>query len=290
MIRDLKLQESKGALDNKGLDSNSQQSVNKDSHNPKINNENLLNNFNLNDTLEQKEKDIILNYDDYELNSFEYSLALEFDNRKFFRVYWSLLKREHLIIFTFFSWKDYNIFPIKLSKFFYLICTDMTLNMFFFSDESMHNVYKSGGKYNLFEQFFQLIISTLISQSLQIFLNFLTMTDIHYYGVKSLNKDKMNKEKVISIINCVKYKIIIFYVFTFLLFLFYWYVIAAFCAVYVNTQRIFITNSVLSFCLGLLCPFAIYTIPTGLRFLSLSAKKRKNLKILYILSNIIPFF
>ena len=107
---------------------------------------------------------------------------------------------------------------------------------------------------------------------------------------KSLNKDKMNKEKVISIINCVKYKIIIFYVFTFLLFLFYWYVISAFCAVYVNTQRIFITNSVLSFCLGLLCPFAIYTIPTGLRFLSLSAKKRKNLKILYILSNIIPFF
>ena len=150
MIRDLKLQESKGALDNKGLDSNSQQSVNKDSHNPKINNENLLNNFNLNETLEQKEKDIFLNYDDYELNSFEYSLALELDNRKFLRVYWSLLKREHLIIFTFFSWKDYNIFPIKLSKFFYLICTDMTLNMFFFSDESMHNIYTSDGKYFFF--------------------------------------------------------------------------------------------------------------------------------------------
>ena len=224
------------------------------------------------------------------MNSFEYSLALELDNRKFLRVYWSLLKREHLIIFTFFSWKDYNIFPIKLSKFFYLICTDMTLNMFFCSDESMHNVYKSGGKYNLFEQLFQLIISTLISQSLQIFLNYLTMTDIHYYGVKSLNKDKINKEKVVSIINCAKYKIIINYVFTFLLFLFYWYVISAFCAVYVNTQRIFITNSVLSFCLGLLCPFAIYTIPTGIRFLALSTKKRKNLKIVYCLSNIIPFF
>ena len=166
----------------------------------------------------------------------------------------------------------------------------MALNMFFFSDESMHNVYKSGRKYNFFEQLFQMAISTLISQSLQIFLNYLTMTDIHYYFIKTLTKDKINKGKILSIINCIKYKIIIFYVFTFLLFLFYWYVVSAFCAVYVNTQRIFITNSVLSFCLGLLCPFAIYTIPTGLRFLALSTKKRKNLKIVYCLSNIIPFF
>ena len=239
----------------------------------------------------EKEKETTnKNYDDYEFNSMDYFNALELDNRKFFRVYWSLIKREHLIIFTFCSSNDYNIFSVKLSKLFFLICTDMALNMFFFSDDSMHNIYQSGGKYNFIEQIFELIISTLVSQTLQIFLNYLTMTDIDYYRIKSLNKNNMNKETIFSIIRCSKYKIIIFYIFTFILFLFYWYVVSAFCAVYENTQRIFITNSLMSFAMGLIYPFIIYFIPTGLRFLALSSKLKKNLKFIYYLSNIIPFF
>ena len=231
-----------------------------------------------------------MKYDDYELNSLEYLLALEYDNRKFFNIYWSLLRREHLILFTFFSWNDFNIFTIKLSLFFHSICTDMALNVFFFSDESMHNIYQSGGIFNFFEQLFQMVISTLVSQLLQIFLNYLALTDIYYYQLKSLEKNNINQEKVLSNIRCIKYKFIFFYISTFILFLFYWYVISAFCAVYVNTQKIFITDSTLSFFMGLIYPFPIYFIPTGLRILALSAKKNKNLKIIYLLSNIIPFF
>ena len=239
---------------------------------------------------EKEEKKINVNYDDYEYNNLEYLEAVEYDNRTFFRIYWSLLKREHLIIFTFFSWNDYNIFSIKLTRFFHAICTDMVLNVFFFSDESMHNVYQSGGTYNFFEQLFQMIISTIASQLLQIFLNYLTMTDIPYYMIKSLDKQKLSREKILSTINCIKYKLIIFYIFVFILFIFYWYIITAFCAVYENTQRIFITNSILSFFIGLAYPFALYIISTSLRILSLYVKKRKNLKFIYFLSKIIPFF
>ena len=163
----------------------------------------------------------------------------------------------------------------------------MALNMFFFSDESMHNVYQSGGKYNFFEQLFQMVISTLVSQLLQIFLNYLTMTDIDYYRIKSINTCNIKKETIFAIIRCIKYKIIIFYIFTFMLFLFYWYVIAAFCAVYENTQTIFITNSLLSFSMGIVYPFILYFIPAGFRIISLNSK---NLKFIYCLSNIIPFF
>ena len=144
------------------------------------------------------------------MNSLDYLVALELDHRKFFRVYWSLIKREHLLILTFFSWNDYNIFSIKLSKFFFLICTDMVLNMFFFSDESMHNVHQSGGKYIFFEQIFQMVISTLVSQLLQIFLNYLTMTDIDYYKIKSVEKNDIMKAKVFLIIRCIKCKIFIY--------------------------------------------------------------------------------
>ena len=135
-----------------------------------------------------------------------------------------------------------------------------------------------------------MIYSTIISQVLQIFLNFLTMTDIHYFQIKALKNNNANKSRVLSIINRIKYKIIAFYVFTFIVFLFYWYIVAAFCAVYENTQIIFITDSISSFLLGLVYPFIIYLLPTGLRFLSLKAKEKKNLKFIYMLSDVIPFF
>jgi hypothetical protein len=38
----------------------------------------------------------------YELNELEYEEALELDNRNFFKTYWYLIKREHIILFTFF--------------------------------------------------------------------------------------------------------------------------------------------------------------------------------------------
>ena len=237
---------------------------------------------------ENKTKEILT---DYELNDLDYLTALELDDRNLLRTYWYLLKREHIIIFTFFNRNDYNIFSIKLGKLFLAICTDMAFNVFFFSDESMHNIYVSGGKYDYIGQLAQMIYSTIISQILQIFINYLTMTDIHYYQIKeSLKEKKTNIKQFKFIIKCIKYKIIIFYCFAFLLFLFFWYLISAFCAVYENTQKIFITDSISSFIMGLIYPFALYLAPAGLRIISLKAKEKKNLKLLYFLSDKIPFF
>ena len=71
------------------------------------------------------------------------------------------------------------------------------------------------------------------------------MTDTHIYEIKSLPKDQKNNERILDIIDCMKRKIVTFFVFTFLLFLFYWYFISAFCAVYQNTQLIFLKILVL---------------------------------------------
>ena len=42
--------------------------------------------------------------------------------------------------------------------------------------------------------------------------------------------------------------------------------------------------------MGLVYPFALYLAPTALRLISLKAKKNKNLKFLYSLSDKVPFF
>ena len=155
----------------------------------------------------------------------------------------------------------------------------------------MHNIYVTGGVYDYITQLSQMIYSTIISQILQVFINYLTMTDIQYYKIKEALKEKNLSEKRYKyLINCIKYKIIIFYIFTFLLFLYFWYSISAFCAVYQNAQLIFISDSLSSFVFGLVYPFVLYLLSATLRILSLKAKEKKNLKFLYFISDKIPFF
>ena len=62
-----------------------------------------------------------------------------------------------------------------------------------------------------------------------------------------------------------------------------------FCAIYKNTQIIFLKDALSSFIFGNILPFIIYLFPTTLRIISLKSQKHK-LEYLFKLSNIIPFF
>ena len=225
--------------------------------------------------------------DNFELNNLEYDKAVQLDKRSFIKMYWSILQREHLILFTFFVRNDYNLIYVKLSRFIFLVSTDMALNVFFFSDETMHKMYIDYGKYNFYQQIPQIVYSTAVSQLIEVFLCFLSMTDKHFYEIKNL--DYNSRYKTFQIIKCVKIKLTIYFIFTCLMFAFYWYAIACFCAVYANTQFAFIKDSLCSFGLGLLYPFILYLFPAVLRLIALRATNTR-LSFIYALSDIIPFF
>ena len=161
------------------------------------------------------------------------------------------------------------------------------MHRFFFSDETMHKMFLDYGKYNFVQQIPQVLYSSIVSNTIDVFLCFLSLTDKLYYEMK--NKNKLNKYNAVRILKIVKLKIIFFYVFTFILFVFYWYTITSFCAVYQNTQNAFIKDSFLSLIVGYLYPFALYLFPTLLRIISLRYCNGK-LSIIYKLSDIIPFF
>ena len=166
----------------------------------------------------------------------------------------------------------------------------MAMNVFFFSDDSMHKIYLNYGKYDFVQQIPQIIYSTAISQLLEVFLCFLSLTDKYFYQIKNLKNDKHRNDIIFLIFRCIKIKLIIFFVFTFILFAFYWYFISAFCAVYQNTQIIFIKDSISSFLTGLLYPFVLYMIPSLLRIFVLINGKKMRLNFIYKLSDIIPIF
>ena len=233
------------------------------------------------------EKDEEKKFDAFELNQMEYCEAIFYDKRTFLKTYLDILYREHKIIFTFFICNDYNLAYIKYARFIFLFATDMALNVFFFSDESMHKIFLNYGKYNFIQQIPQIIYTTIISQLIEVFLCYLSLTDKYIYKMKNLTTN--NKNEVIKVIKYMKIKLIIFFVFTFTFFGLYWYIVTAFCAVYENTQITYLKDSLLSFLIGILYPFILYLIPSGLRILSLRHSK-KNLKCVYKLSDIIPFF
>ena len=235
--------------------------------------------------LKKKEEQL----DDLELNDLEYLEAIDLDKRPFSQIYWFFLKRNHLILFTFFSWNDYNLYYIKFARFLFLICTDMAMNVFFFSDNSMHKIYLNYGKYKFIQQIPQILYSSLLSLIIELFLCYLSFTDKSIYRIKKLLKRKKNKDDVFHILKCVKIKLICFFIFISVFFALYWYIISCFCAVYENTQIIFIKDSIFRFFTGLIYPFVIYLFPAVLRILSLKDKQKKS-KCMYRLSDIIPIF
>ena len=223
-------------------------------------------------------------------NVVEFKETIKQDKRAFFQMYIYFIKREHRIIFTFFNCNDYNLIYIKLTRFIFLVATDMAMNVFFFSDSTMHKIFLDYGKYDFIQQIPQIIYSTIVSELMEVFLCFLSLTDKHIYQIKNLESNNSKNNKIIiDIFKCIKIKLICYFVFTFILFGFYWYIIASFCAVYENTQIPFIKDSLMSFLLSIIYPFILYSIPSEFRLCAIRSKN-KNLECLYKLSDVIPFF
>ena len=232
-------------------------------------------------------------YDNFELNNLDYYEACEFDKRSCCRIYISVLMREHIALHTFFSWKDYNLFYIKIEKFFIIFCVDMTMSGLFFVHETMHRKYTEGENFTFVQKIPQLLFTLIVAHILEVILCFLSMTDTQIYQIKNLSiKEKKEGEKILDILDCIKRKIVTFFVFTFILFLFFWYFISAFCAVYQNTQKIFLRDAMISYATSLLDPFFIYGVTSLLRCISLSKMCRKKCccGCVFKISDIIPFF
>ena len=219
----------------------------------------------------------------------EYVEAAKLDKRTFIQIYFSLIKREHKILFTFFIHNDFNLFYIKIWRFVFLIASDMAMNALFFTDESMHKLYLSYGKYDFIQQIPQIVYSTIVSQLTEVFLCFLSLTDRPFYQIKNLESSVKNMKNINEIYKGINTKLIIFYIFTFVFFVFYWYVIVIFCALYENTQIAYLKDCLFSFLLSILSPFILYLIPSGLRVCAIRDPKIKSVW-LFKLSDVIPFF
>ena len=164
------------------------------------------------------------------------------------------------------------------------------MNSLLFADKTIHKLYINEGTYNLSQSIPHIIYSILITHAIEIILCFLTMTDTHVYQIKALIQKSESSERIFDILKCIRIKLIIFFISTTLIFLFYWCCVSAFCAVYQETQGFFILNSFLSFLFELADTFAIYALVALLRWLALKYNNKKGMIWAYKISRLIPIF
>ena len=238
----------------------------------------------LKNKIEQNEKLITLN--DEEMNTLEYEKAIELDKRSYFQYYCSLIKKKQLILFTFIPTNDYNIMPLKISLFIVSFSLYFTIDAFFFSDETMHKIYKDNGVYNILYRIPQIFYSSIIPSIINILLKTLSLTEKDLLKIKKEEDSQKLLETPKKIERCIIIKFIIFFIISLLFMLFFWYFISCFCAVYNNTQIILIKDTLFSFGISLIYPFGLNLIPGMFRICALRAEK-KDKECIYILSTYI---
>ena len=227
---------------------------------------------------------MILNDD--ELNELKYELAIKKDRRSYCKYYISLLKTNHNFIFAFFYNEDYNSRIIKITLFLIGFTIDYTINILFYTDDTMHNIYENKGKLNLEYEIPKLIYSSLISMILD---NLLKMLALSNGGILEFKQNKSIEnihERKNSLIKKLTVKFILYFTISSLLLIFFWYYISIFCVIYRNTQYHLLKDTLMSFILSLLYPFGIYLLPGIFRIPALSGLNIKG-EYLYKFSQIL---
>ena len=234
---------------------------------------NLSDNFIKEDKIEKIEN--TMKYIEEEKNLLDYNLALQYDKRSYCTYYISLLKTKHNLIIFLSNNNDYNSQIIKFDLFLIGFTVDYIVNALFYNNDTMHKIYENKGHFDLEAKIPIVIYSSLISIILNTPLKLLGLTNDAIISFKQ-NKSRINLSKrEEDLKNKLIIKFILYFIFSFLLLIFFWYYISMFCIIYKNTQIHLLKDTLISFCLSLFYPFGIYLLPGLFRIPSLSNPKYK---------------
>ena len=218
----------------------------------------------------------ILAYNDFELNLLNFAEAKKIDERTYCQYYLSLLRNNHLLIFSFYQGDDYNLRFIKIYLFFFTFAMNFTISILFYNYETFHKIYEEEGAFNIIYQIPQIIYSALITGILSSFITTLCLFQNNIITIKrsGSNHIEIVQKRELNNIFC---KYIVFFVLNFILLIFFWIYSTSFCLVYKNTQIHLLKDVLMSFSTSLIKPIIIYLLPGIFRIPALKSEKSKKL-------------
>ena len=229
---------------------------------------------------EDKRKDFLI---DEELNGLEYQYAIELDKRSYCELYFSLLKKQNILIFCLsYCLNDYNLSIMKFSFLMFQFIIFITVSAFFFTDNTLNNIYENKNKFDFLFMARQLILTFLINLGVNLIFKILMRTDNKIIEIKQENENFNDG------LNSIKCKFIFYFVFGVIILMFGWFYISCFCAVLSHTQIILIECAAYSLLITFIYPFFFCLLSPSFRICALNSSK-KDKKCLYEFSKILAF-
>jgi hypothetical protein len=220
---------------------------------------------------------IIKKYTDFEMNSFSYKDALKLDKRTCSQYYFSLIRAKIPFLFAFYCTDDFNLTMIKICLSFLFFVIYFSFNTLFFTDNTIHQIYKDGGKYNFPYFFPKILYSFFICYIIMMTVKRFSLSEGNLLEiVKENNKNKINS-KIQVVKRCLIIKYFVFFGTSLVFLMIFWYYLSAFCAVYKNTQIYIIINTIISFLISVFYIILFNILPCIFRIKSLK-KGSKNEK------------
>jgi len=193
-------------------------------------------------------------------------MAVKNDKRSFWRIFYiCLLAKENIMNIILFK-TPLDLKPIRFCLFLFNYSSDLAFNTIFYSNDNISDKYHYEGNsllmFSLVNNIIKIITSSLVSMLLIIsFQNLIDsrgdFEDVFKEEEDKLRKNKdykVNKKRKINIILQIRHiclklknKIIIFFILEFLIMLFFFYFVTAFCDVYKKTQISWIYDFFTSF-------------------------------------------
>ena len=238
------------------------------------------NNLIINKEISKKEENKIhtnINYrffNDYELNHMSFTQALELDKRAYCQYYLSLLKTKHVLFFTFYNFKDFNSFIIKVCLFLFSFSLYITANALFFTDSTMHTIYKDEN--NFIYRFPHIIYSSIITTIINNLIKYFSLSEKNILELKNEKDKEIIDLKLEKLFKCLLIRFTLFFEISIIFLILFWYYLSCFCAVYRNTQRYLIKDTFICFAFSLLYQFIINLLPGIFRIRSLNTENDNN--------------
>ena len=202
----------------------------------------------------------------YILDNYNFEQAIEYDKRDYLRLIYICLLSKDNILNTFFFNSPLEIQSLRLTLFILSYSCDFALNALFYFNQNISDKYHYDGDSlylfifvnNLLITIFSAIFSYSIIKILSRLTNSKESIEVLFRKEEELmrknkkyrvnnNKKKIINRYILKIFKCLKFKIVCYIIIEFLIMLFFFYFITAFCEVYKETQYSWLYDSFTSF-------------------------------------------
>ena len=220
-----------------------------------------------------------------ELNFGNFNQVEGKDQRSPLKMFWSLLKFKQIILYAFYT-SDRNLRILKISVFILFVSFYMAFTALFFNDDIMRAIYTYKGNTDAAVHIPNIILSSICSIIMSFIVRLVTYNDRTINDIITEKEYRNKLDKIELAKRSAKIKTIAFFSVSSLIVMVCWYYVAAFCAVFKNSQGHYLINTLVSFIICMLWPVITSWITVGLRKLSLNKKS----PALYKASQIVSLF